>query len=198
MILATVTDGITGVTVQIPNAGAVTRPAGTGTLKVVVDLWMNGSGHYTTSLDSDANAKLGHPEFAMTETRAADRLTDIDYALALGSGQTETVIVTGDDPTAGVSVVAEDSAATISIVKDEEFCSSTNNVNVPLPVTIRANFDANRTQVTPNIFHVGEGGPATGNPDDPGSGSEGPSNPDDPGGATPDKGGGPSFTIICP
>ncbi len=162
LTLVTVTDAITGETVQIPDKGAVTRPAGAGTLALVVDLWMNGSGHFTTA--ANGNAKLGHPEFGMTAGRpGSDHLTGVDYGVEVGSGLTKQLLTAGGAAEGGVSFDVMGDAAEISIVKDDDYCSRT--INVPLPVIIRPKMDdpLAAEQVSPPVSRsardgaVGEG-----------------------------------------
>ena len=164
LTLATVTNGITGETVRIRNGGAVTRPAGTGTLTLVADLWMNGSGHFTTA--ADGSPTLGHPEFAATSAgRAANRLTNVRYSVEVGSGLAKQSLVAGGAAAGGVSFTVTAAAAEISIVKDDDYCSRT--TNVPMPVIIRPTMDpegVDHFQVIPPVslsLPVGAAGEGT-------------------------------------
>ena len=68
MTLATTTNSFTGATTVVANGATITRPAGEGEIVVMMDLWANGTGHFTTAADGDA--RLGHPAFGMTTARA--------------------------------------------------------------------------------------------------------------------------------
>ncbi len=138
IILATVTDPITGVTVRIPDGGTVTRPAAgaSGTVTVIADLWMNGSGHYTTA--PGGNPRLGHLEFGMTATRAADRLQGgivLAYSLLVGTGPTASRPPDGGTPVGGVGFDSVNSSARITIESDTAYCSRTSNVSLPVIVS---------------------------------------------------------------
>ncbi len=160
MILATSTNAFTGQMAKIANGGAFTRPGGSGTAEIVIDLWMNGSGHYTTAAAAsgdgdvgtvDSNPKRGHPEFGMTATRAADHLTGVRYATTIGGSGPAGSILT-DDGTAqgGVSFTVENDTATFSIAADETYCSST--ANHSLPVSVNLTMDPTQAdQVTPAV-----------------------------------------------
>ncbi len=158
IVLATTTDPITGVTVRIPDGGTVVRPAGDGTITIIADLWMNGSGHYRT--DADLNPKRGHQEFAMTATRAEDRLNGGGYRVRLDTGPAaSTVLLTVSSPVAGVSYTDERAAATISIVADSAYCSRTSNFSLPVTVTSEYGFLPNAlahaASVTPSVRLTG-------------------------------------------
>ncbi len=155
MILATSMNAITGQMVRIPNGAAFTRPAGSGTAKIMIDLWMNGSGHYTTAAAEpseggsvESNPKRGHPEFGMTATRAADHLTGVSYATVVGSGST----LTDDGGAAedGVSFTVATDTATLSIKADETYCSGTVNHSLPVSVSLTMATDQ-ANQVTPAV-----------------------------------------------
>ncbi len=149
IILATVTDGITGTTVQIPDGGTVTRAAGTGTVEVLVDLWANGSGHYTT--DPAGNARLGHPEFGTTALRGTLRLQGVSYPISTRTGSQAAAL-----PSGGVTATTVASAATVTIAADSAYCSAANNF--PLHVDVSARLDpegAAKDQVTPSLTLTG-------------------------------------------
>ncbi len=186
LTLATVTDGFTGETVQIQNGGAVARPGGTDTLTLIVDLWMNGSGHFTTAVDGSPT--LGHPEFAATPTgRAANRLTNVSYSVEVGSGMTKQVLSAGGAAAGGVSFALANHTAEIYIVKDDVYCSTT--ANYTLPVIVRPEMDTlagYEAQVTPPIELLPGEGEGEGDGEGDGGGSFG------------DVGEALSFTVTCP
>ncbi len=149
LIQATSTNAITGAVAWIPHEGAVTRPSGTGTVEVLVDLWANGSGHYTT--DPAGNAGLGHPELATTALRGTLRLQSVSYAISTRTGSQAAAL-----PSGGVTATTADSAATITIAADSAYCSTANNF--PLHVDVIARLDpdgAAKDQVTPSLTLTG-------------------------------------------
>ncbi len=88
-VLMTSTNGTTGATVRIHDKGSITRPAGTGSVVLVADLWGNGSGHYVASHSTENDgitAFRGQPSVAMTAARAGARYTGVTYAVNVSTG----------------------------------------------------------------------------------------------------------------
>ena len=148
MLQATSTNAVTLATVRIRNGGVVTRPAAgaTGTATVLVDLWMNNSGHFS---NDPLTATLGHRAFVMTKKRADNRLTGVTYTVKAGSAPT----LTEGSGTAVAGVTYEDyedDAVAINIGADTQFCGGTANVSLPVAVTATIN-DTGAVTVTPNV-----------------------------------------------
>ncbi len=162
VVVATTTNAITGERTQIPNGGAVTRPVAgaTETVVVVVDLWMNGSGHYTTSSASDARPRLGHPELAMT-VEMADRadlhLSGVSYQVRVGSGPTASDLVNDGSPVAGVALATLVSYGRVTVSADSAYCSRTSNFSLPVAVTLSMVAAADAAQVTPSVSRSATG-----------------------------------------
>lgn len=156
MVLATSTNAVTGSSVTIMNKGSVVRPAGTGTVSIVADVWGNGTGHYVTTHDATTLngvcAGRGHAALAGTGLRGSARYTGVTYAVNVSEGGagTGTDVSTGS-PEAGVDYTAADSAATVTIVANTTYCSKDNNHPVTVTVTATIAADSDATQVVPEI-----------------------------------------------
>ena len=176
LVVATSTNALAGTTVRIPDKGVVTRPAGSGSVVLLADLWGNGSGHYTTAPAGDP--RLGHPEFAMSATgRSAARLTGVNFEVSLsdgGPGPASDVQAGSDNAVGGVSWNEDtNDEATISIAADSDYCSKTANHSATVVVTAFMGDANDAEQVTPFIARVASG-------------------------ANPGKVGSTSFTVVCP
>ena len=146
-IVATSTNGITGATVQIPDKGSVTRPAGSGSVSILMDVWGNGTGHYVASHDTASNgisAGRGHAALAGTAARASTRLTNLGYTVKVG---TDTV-TDGGSAVAGVTYTAASNAATFQIAKDASYCSKSENKKATVSIEVEVT-DTGRQQVIP-------------------------------------------------
>ncbi len=174
MTLATTTNSFTGATTVVANGATITRPAGVGEIVVVIDLWANGTGHFTTAADGDA--RLGHPAFGMGDARAMARLTGVTYSAKMGSGPSGGDFVAGD-ALAGITMTAGAAGAgtpdvdtvTFTVKAAATHCSATNNYPVPVAVTAML-AEASATQTTPARTRH----------------------------ATTDAAGGTKFTVVCP
>ena len=164
-VLATTYNALTGGTAQVTNGSSITRPGGTGVAEVTIDLWGNGTGHFTTSAEGVAAASpvpaninflRGQKSVAMTPLRPVTRYTGVTYRAVAGSGPTAAGY---DNNTAmGGITLSTDTAnvAMISIAADPAHCSKTNNHTAT--VTVYADVAAGETgqaQVTPSIKVAG-------------------------------------------
>ncbi len=160
MVLMTSTNGITGATVQIADKGSISRPAGSGEVVLVADLWGNGSGHYVASHSTDnhgVTALRGQPGLGLTAARAGARYSNVTYAVNVSTGGPGTgadVSVDGDGAgdARGVSWTQAAGAATVTVKADSAVCSKT--ASYATTVTLTANMPAGETgadQVVPSI-----------------------------------------------
>ena len=167
-VLATYTNGITGATTRVMSGDTVTRPGGTGTLTILIDLWGNDSGHFLTAPTSTgangADFRRGQQGAAATLAgRVAHRYTGVTYAVSAGSGVGGGQTVNSGTPFEGIDHAAPaadgDNALAVTVVANPANCSKDNNF--PTPVTVNALVAAasDQAQVTPNI-KVGTGAAA--------------------------------------
>ena len=148
IVWATTTDPFTGSTTRVTDRASIVRPNGTASVVVIVDLWANGSGHFTTA--SGGEPRLGNPAVARTGARAAARLTGVTYTARLGSGPTADPLVSG---TAVRGITFSDSTtnvAEITIAADSDSCSRRNNIPVTISLTASMS-EADAAQVTPSV-----------------------------------------------
>jgi hypothetical protein len=130
--LATTTNSFTGATAVVPNNSTLTRPGGTGKVVVTVDLWADGSGHFTTAMDG--HALLGEPLVAISSLRALVRLKGVSYTARLGSGPTGEALES--ETAAGITMdTMTPDVATFTIEADSNYCSSRNNHSATVTVT---------------------------------------------------------------
>ena len=141
----------TGKRDEIMANGTVTRPGVSGvTIAVTVDLWGNGTGHFTSAEAGDAT--LGHKGGTPLATTLSASLA------ATGPG-------TGTDlssQTAGLTFAHDTSTnvGTLSIVADTDYCSATADHSAT--VTFSAGVDSGQiAQVTPSIGATAAGVAAT-------------------------------------
>ena len=143
----------TGKRETIANMGSVTRPAA-GTVGLIVDLWGNGTGHFTSATDSDA--RTGHAEIPIP---IADGLT-ANMAAQVGSGTPipDTIPETATSP--GMSWAVAENAGTLTIGPATAYCSA--KANIPASVTFAAALDATgRAVVTPTLTGASTDTPGT-------------------------------------
>ncbi len=162
--LATTYDGYRGVTAQLANKGSITRPAGDATASVVIDLWGNHSGHFTTSADD--NARLGNPAVGPTasDTNRGNRLTGVTYTGTQGTGGAPGGSPLGTtDAVAGITLDTTTTTDTVivKVVADTSYCSKTNNhtatVNIVAVIT-----EDGAALVTPSVKRNAASGVAGG------------------------------------
>ncbi len=151
--LATSTNAITGAVVRIMDGATVTRPAGAGEIAIVVDLWGNGSGHFSNVADK---VELGQSATAGTAARAANRFTGVTYAVSAGSGAAPPTITAGT-PKAGVDYSVDSDAATVTIAKHEASCSATASVAASVKIDALMATATDADQVTPSIVRDASG-----------------------------------------
>ena len=148
--LATTNNTFTGATTRVMDKGTIVRPGGTGTVVVTVDLWGNGSGHFTTA--EDAHALLGQSAVGLTQLRSIARLTGVTYSARLGTGPTGAAFV-ADTAQAGITMNAgsADAANTVSftIAANDGYCSRNNNHPATVSVTALMADATSTAQVTP-------------------------------------------------
>ena len=157
ILIATTTDPITGETVRIPDGGTVTRPAGSGTIAVLVDVWGNGSGHFGSAF---RHAAFGWPEVGLSEgeiglsggtvIRNQTHFSGVGWREKYGEGPQP-------DTPRGVSTPVNARYRQYDISKHTASCDRDADppVNHPLKVTAQAFMSSSeQTQVTPPI--VGE------------------------------------------
>ena len=146
--LATVTNPYSGATTRVLDKASIVRPAGTASVDVIVDLWGNGSGHFTTAVDGDA--RLGQKSVALTAARGDSRLTGVTYTASLGAGPTADPLASGA-AIGGIEFdTTTDNVAMVSISADPDYCSRTNNVSATVSVTASMT-ETERSQVTPAL-----------------------------------------------
>ena len=97
-LATTTTNSFTGATTTVADKASVVRPNGTGSVVVTVDLWGNGSGHFTTA--ATGHALLGQSAAATTTLRDVARLTGATYSARLGAGPTAADLVSARRPAA--------------------------------------------------------------------------------------------------
>ncbi|MCY3971438.1 MAG: hypothetical protein OXG74_16010 [Acidobacteria bacterium] len=107
IILATTLNSISGASSRVMDKSMIARPAGTGSYSMTIDLWGNGSGHYTTPADPANDARLGNPAVALSADRGATRMTGVTYTVNLsggtGPGASNTPVTSGGAAVAGVT-----------------------------------------------------------------------------------------------
>ena len=148
-VIATSTNGITGTTVRVADGDSVTRPAGGGSVSIVMDVWGNGTGHYVAqhaTANNGITAGRGHAGLVGTAARATTRLTGISYVVKIG----DTTLTDGGDAVAGVTYTVASNAATFSVSEDDAYCSKDNNKKAT--VSVDANVGVTeRDQVVPQL-----------------------------------------------
>ena len=151
--LATTTNTFTGARVTIPDKGTVVRPGGTGSVVVTIDLWGNGSGHFTTA--ADGHALHGQPAAAATDAGRGYRLTGVTYTAELGTGPSGVDLATGTK-TGGITMdtTTTTNAVTFTIEADTEYCRTrptVRNNSATVTVTAAMSDASSVTQVTPSV-----------------------------------------------
>ncbi len=148
IVLATTTNTFTGATTMVEDKSTLTRPGGTGSTVVTVDLWGNHSGHFTT--DAAGHALLGQPTVAMARGGRERRLTGVTYSAKLGSGPTEADFA--GTALAGITMDTSTTAnvVTFTIEADDDYCSDDNDHSATVSVTALMTDAASTAQVTPS------------------------------------------------
>ncbi|MCY3972377.1 MAG: hypothetical protein OXG74_20780 [Acidobacteria bacterium] len=159
-VLATYTNSITGATTRVMSGDTVTRPGGTGTLSILIDLWGNNSGHFLTSADSSgangADFLRGQQGAAASAAgRIAHRYQGVTYSVSAGSGVGGGQEITSGTPLEGIDHAAPATdganALAVSIVANDDNCDDDNNFPTPVTVNVSVADAAQRAQVTPGI-----------------------------------------------
>ena len=153
--LANYANSITGATTRVMDGDSVTRPGGTSDLKIMIDLWGNGTGHFITAADATGDDIVrGQPDVA-GEKRGA-RYTGVTYAGTVGSGPSGAALPTsGTTAEAPAGIVLDNGATTtnlaiVSIGKKASYCDANNNHTAT--VKINANIGATEAAlVTPSV-----------------------------------------------
>ena len=157
MILATTYNGYTGKTDRVMNGDTVTRPAGTGTVTITIDLWGNGTGHFITDSSSPGTngvelaRGIGAVGSLSPTNRAATRYQGVNYSVSVGGGAAG-----GSEVSAGTAKEGVDRTATTNHAVDVTIVSSDANCKgktpFATPVTVTATVaSGDQTQVTPSI-----------------------------------------------
>jgi hypothetical protein len=120
---------------------------------VTIDLWGNGSGHFTT--DPEGLPLLGNPAVALTALRDANNLTGVTYTGTLGTGGPGGSTL--DSPAAGITLAATDGVATVTAVTDADYCSKTNNHTATVNITALMAAATDAAQVTPSVARTAAG-----------------------------------------
>ena len=163
--LATITDGFSDTTRRIYDKGTVTRPKGTGSVEILVDLWGNGTGHYVAVHEAGNNgitAMRGQPSVAMGDNRAATRLTGVTYVVtrgAIGPGAGVTVAESentdlDDDSDADdglARTAAADDMVTVTVTSDSDYCSKDNNHDAMVTVQAEMQTATDANQIIPAV-----------------------------------------------
>ena len=150
---ATTTNSFTGATTRVMDKSTIVRPSGTGEVVVTIDLWGNGSGHFTTAA-SGVHALLGQPAAAAGALRGAARLTGVTYEAQLGSGPTGSALADGTANGGITMSTATANIVTFTIAADTTYCRTTPTVrNNPAPVSVTALMATatDAAQVTPSV-----------------------------------------------
>ncbi len=142
------TNAVTGTTTRIPDGGSITRPAGDGTVEFTVTGWMKPGGHFLTD---SGDARRGHSQFAGTDASEEVRLMRLNVEASVGSTGPFGTELTLNTAKYGVTVTSDSHGAKVQVAKDENFCSKTNNVSLPLTVELAVTASSTRDQVTPRI-----------------------------------------------
>ena len=137
--LATTYDGFRGATRRLMDKGSLTRPGGDASSLITIDLWGNGSGHFTTATELGTNgidALLGQSAVALTAARPAARLTGVSYTGKLGTGGVggSDLGPTDTDDATGITLEATDSVAIVTVKKNDDYCSKTNNYTATVTI----------------------------------------------------------------
>ncbi len=145
------TNTLTGGTTRIPDGGAITRPAGDSTTTYYIYGWMKPGGHIAGA--SVADARRGHGQFASGPPIPApeQRLHDLSARASAGADGPFGTRLTLGAAKWGVTVTTSGFGAKVEVAADTSFCSTTNNVSLPLAVELVAASDAVRDQVIPRI-----------------------------------------------
>ena len=147
--LATTINSFTGARATVADKSTIVRPSGTGSVVVEIDLWGNGSGHFTTAVDGQA--LLGQPAAAATQPGRAQRLGGVTWTANLGSGPTGTPFSAGT-AAAGITMdnTTTTNAVTFTIAADPAYCSD--NANHPVTVSVTGTLnDDGAVAVTPSV-----------------------------------------------
>ncbi len=156
VLVATIVNPVTGTMVRLEKGGAVVRPAGTGVLTLTIDLWGNGSGHFTTipSPIRTTDARLGHQ--GIISSRPADRrvlsLRRVFYIPEVGNPPRTSLrskVGQGWQTEYGIKITAA-GPLTFEIRANETWCSSANNHSLPVNIVATMNL-THVTQATPAI-----------------------------------------------
>jgi hypothetical protein len=146
--LATTTNSFTGTTTAVADKSTLTRPAGTGSVVVTIDLWGNHSGHFTTA--TTGHALLGQPSIAMSDLRAVGRLTGVTWSAKLGAGPTRADLANGVAQ-GGITMAGSDTnVVTFTIQSNDDYCSDDNNHSATVSVTALMTDAASAAQTTPS------------------------------------------------
>ena len=169
-ILATTTNSLTGTMSRVMDEGMIARPGGTGSYDIVIDLWGNASGHYTT--DAAGDARLGNPSAAMgagaagAAARTAARMTGVTFTAQLsggtGPGATDVdltatdhgVVATAGTPTDGITLTVSNQTTS--------YCTATARHNAVIKVTAGIS-DAGATAITPAMVRSADATTTPGN-----------------------------------
>ena len=159
--LANYTNSITGATTRVMDGDTVTRPGGSGTLTVMIDLWGNGSGHFITNAAATGDEIVrGQPDVSGS-TRDA-RYTGITYTGTLGSGPGSADLDTGtsvlDTSTTGIvlDTTTTTDLAMVLIEHNDSYCGATANHSATVSISA-AMTDAAAILVTPSVERSGTG-----------------------------------------
>ena len=180
-VLATVYNTVSGAITPVSDGGTIVRPGGTGSVEVTIDLWANGTGHFTTSLNdasafnaggtvNKSNAKghalLGHPAIGyVASLRPMARLQGVTYRATLGSGPTA-ARVEGEAGVGGISIDVADDAATVTIKANSSYCNVDPPRNTSALVSVAAIMASadDTSQVTPAVARARDWGHSSAGP----------------------------------
>ncbi len=144
-------DPLTGATRELMDGGTVVRP-GAGVLKIRVDAY--GDSHFTTD-PTKHGARLGHKSGIVANYRA-DSIREMTTQAYVGHRPTQTTLKivdrSGGDATGFVHGVRAHGTPgpTIEIRPDENFCSSKNNISLPVEHYLNV-APEHRVHITPAI-----------------------------------------------
>ncbi len=133
----------------------VSRPTVTGrSVEVTVDLWGNGSGHFTSAPDGDA--RLGHhPGGTPLALGGSGNDDTVGFTASLAVSIGNVTSIPASEGPAGMTFAVEENVGTLTIGPDTDYCDAAAKPpkNHTATVTIRAYVaTGEENQVTPMIY----------------------------------------------
>ena len=146
--VATRTNPVTGAVTMAPDKAGIVRPNGTNQVVVTIDLWGNGSGHFTTA--ATGHALLGQSLAATTTLRDVARLTGVTYSARLGAGDAADFVSGAAAGGITMDTTTTTNVVTFTIAADDDYCGEDNDHAATVSVTATMSA-GDAAQVTPSI-----------------------------------------------